>query len=59
MLRDGCCGPDELTLASVLSSCANMAAVNEATQVHAYAIKRGLQGILQVATGQRSYHGIC
>jgi pentatricopeptide repeat protein len=50
MLRDGCCCfPDEGTLASVLSSCANMAAANEAAQVHAYAQKRGLQGILQVA----------
>ncbi|CAL4903853.1 unnamed protein product [Urochloa decumbens] len=49
MLRDGRCCPDERTLASVLSSCANMAAANEATQVHAYAQKRGLQGFLQVA----------
>ncbi|RLN30591.1 peroxidase 43 [Panicum miliaceum] len=49
MLRDGCCCPDERTLVSVLSSCANMAAANEATQVHSYAQKRGLQGILQVA----------
>ena len=49
MLRDGCCCPDERTLASVLSSCANMAAANEATQVHSYAQKRGLQGFLQVA----------
>ncbi|KAL6905498.1 hypothetical protein ACP4OV_003099 [Aristida adscensionis] len=48
MLRGGCF-PDELTLASVLSSCANMAAANEATQVHTYAIKRGLQGFLQVS----------
>jgi pentatricopeptide repeat protein len=49
MLRDGLCCPDELTVASVLSSCANMAAANEATQVHACAIKRGAQGFLQVA----------
>ncbi|WVZ88798.1 hypothetical protein U9M48_035271 [Paspalum notatum var. saurae] len=49
MLRDGRCCPDELTLASVLSSCANMAAASEAIQVHAYAVKRGLQGFLQVA----------
>ncbi|CAM0146385.1 unnamed protein product [Urochloa decumbens] len=49
MLRDGRCCPDERTLASVLSSCANMAAANEAMQVHAYAQKRGLQGFLQVA----------
>ena len=52
MLRndDGCrCRPDELTLASLLSSCANMAAAYEATQLHAYAFKRGLQGYLQVA----------
>ncbi|KAM0877480.1 hypothetical protein ACQ4PT_035468 [Festuca glaucescens] len=52
MLRndDGCCcRADELTLASLLSSCANMAAAYEATQLHAYALKRGLQGYLQVA----------
>ncbi|CAN6344643.1 unnamed protein product [Urochloa humidicola] len=49
MLRDRRCFPDERTLASVLSSCANMAAANEAVQVHAYAQKRGLQGFLQVA----------
>ncbi|KAF6984958.1 hypothetical protein CFC21_002890 [Triticum aestivum] len=52
MLRndDGCCcRPDELTLASLLSSCANMAAAYEATQLHAYALKRGFQGFLQVA----------
>ncbi|KAM0844721.1 hypothetical protein ACQ4PT_056851 [Festuca glaucescens] len=52
MLRndDGCCcRADELTLASLLSSCANMAAAYEAAQLHAYALKRGLQGYLQVA----------
>nr|XP_051219770.1 pentatricopeptide repeat-containing protein At2g46050, mitochondrial-like [Lolium perenne] len=52
MLRndDGCCcRADELTLASLLSSCANMAAAYEATQLHGYALKRGLQGYLQVA----------
>ncbi|KAK1697720.1 hypothetical protein QYE76_014417 [Lolium multiflorum] len=52
MLRndDGCCcRADELTLASLLSSCANMAAAYEATQLHAYALKRGLHGYLQVA----------
>ncbi|TVU51299.1 hypothetical protein EJB05_02710, partial [Eragrostis curvula] len=49
MLRDGFCCPDELTLAGVLSSCANMAAANEATQVHAYAVKKGAQGFLQVS----------
>ncbi|KAF0906220.1 hypothetical protein E2562_009236 [Oryza meyeriana var. granulata] len=47
MMRDGCC-PDELTLASLLSSCADMAAANEATQLHAYTVKRGLQDFLQV-----------
>lgn len=48
MLRDRFSCPDELTLASVLSSCANMAAANEATQVHAYAVKRGALDFLQV-----------
>ncbi|XP_015694592.2 pentatricopeptide repeat-containing protein At2g46050, mitochondrial-like [Oryza brachyantha] len=47
MMRDGCC-PDELTLASLLSSCADMAAAYEAIQLHAYTVKRGLQDFLQV-----------
>ncbi|KXG23190.1 pentatricopeptide repeat-containing protein At2g46050, mitochondrial [Sorghum bicolor] len=57
MLRDGSCSPDELTLASVLSSCAGMAAANEATQVHAYAVKRGLHGFLQVANAAITAYG--
>ncbi|CAN6339913.1 unnamed protein product [Urochloa humidicola] len=57
MLRDGRCFPDERTLASVLSSCANMAAANEAVQVHAYAQKRGLQGFLQVANALIMVYG--
>nr|AER41617.1 pentatricopeptide [Oryza glumipatula] len=47
MMRHGFC-PDELTLASLLSSCADMAAANEATQLHAYTVRRGLQDFLQV-----------
>ncbi|KAL5197903.1 hypothetical protein ABZP36_001415 [Zizania latifolia] len=47
MMRDGCC-PDELTLSSLLSSCADMAAANEATQLHAYIVKIGFQDFLQV-----------
>uniref|UniRef100_A0A0D9WXE9 Pentatricopeptide repeat-containing protein n=1 Tax=Leersia perrieri TaxID=77586 RepID=A0A0D9WXE9_9ORYZ len=47
MMRDGCC-PDEFTIASLLSSCADMAAANESAQLHAYTVKRGLQDFLQV-----------
>jgi pentatricopeptide repeat protein len=57
MLRDGSCCPDELTLASVLSSCASVAAANEATQVHAYAIKRGFHRFLQVANAVITAYG--
>jgi len=57
MLRDESCCPDELTLASVLSSCAGMAAANEATQVHAYAVKRGFHGFLQVANAVITAYG--
>ncbi|CAD6268133.1 unnamed protein product [Miscanthus lutarioriparius] len=57
MLRDGSCSPDELTLASVLSSCASMAAANEATQVHAHAVKRGFHEFLQVANAVITAYG--
>ncbi|XP_066356636.1 pentatricopeptide repeat-containing protein At2g46050, mitochondrial-like [Miscanthus floridulus] len=57
MLRDGSYCPDELTLASVLSSCASMAAANEVTQVHAHAVKRGLHGFLQVANAVITAYG--
>nr|UPT49660.1 pentatricopeptide repeat protein AaPPR1085 [Agave angustifolia] len=38
--------PDELTFASVLSSCANLAMANEATQVHNCVVKSGFQSFL-------------
>ncbi|CAN4108997.1 unnamed protein product [Withania somnifera] len=38
MLREGFV-PDELTLASVLSSCGNLSMATETVQVHAYAVK--------------------
>ncbi|XP_072988031.1 pentatricopeptide repeat-containing protein At2g46050, mitochondrial isoform X2 [Typha latifolia] len=40
--------PDELTLASVISSCANMAATNEAAQVHNHVIKNGFQSFTSI-----------
>ncbi|XP_020679822.1 pentatricopeptide repeat-containing protein At2g46050, mitochondrial [Dendrobium catenatum] len=47
MLR-GCCKPDELTLSSVLSSCASLAAAIESEQVHGFAVKNGLQTFISV-----------
>ncbi|XP_020081138.1 pentatricopeptide repeat-containing protein At2g46050, mitochondrial-like [Ananas comosus] len=40
--------PDELTLASILSSCAHIAATNETTQVHGYAVKMGFQDFVSI-----------
>ncbi|KAL5719049.1 hypothetical protein ACHQM5_011882 [Ranunculus cassubicifolius] len=47
MLQEGY-GPDELTLASVLSSCASLAATNEIAQVHGLAAKKGLETHLSI-----------
>lgn len=41
--------PDDRTLASVLSSCANQSAANEAAQVHNHSIKTGLDNHLSVS----------
>ncbi|KAH7690538.1 TPR-like protein [Dioscorea alata] len=41
--------PDDRTLASVLSSCANQPAANEAAQVHNHSIKTGLDNHLSVS----------
>ncbi|KAH7513096.1 hypothetical protein FEM48_Zijuj12G0160200 [Ziziphus jujuba var. spinosa] len=35
--------PDELTLASIVSSCGDLSVISELTQVHAYIIKSGFQ----------------
>ncbi|OVA13980.1 Pentatricopeptide repeat [Macleaya cordata] len=40
--------PDELTLASILSSSANLAAINEVVQIHGLATKNGLEDFLSV-----------
>lgn len=48
MIRGGS-KPDELTLASVLSSCANSAMANEATQIHNRVVKTGFQSFLSTA----------
>ncbi|XP_042406174.1 pentatricopeptide repeat-containing protein At2g46050, mitochondrial-like isoform X6 [Zingiber officinale] len=47
MLRGGL-KPDGLTLASILSTCANLASSNEATQVHGYVVKNGFQAYLSI-----------
>ncbi|XP_021849247.2 pentatricopeptide repeat-containing protein At2g46050, mitochondrial [Spinacia oleracea] len=41
--------PDELTIASIVSSCGDLAAVSETTQIHAYVIFCGFEGYLSVA----------
>uniref|UniRef100_A0A803M2Z3 Pentatricopeptide repeat-containing protein n=1 Tax=Chenopodium quinoa TaxID=63459 RepID=A0A803M2Z3_CHEQI len=41
--------PDELTLASIISSCGNLAAFSETTQIHAYVMSLGFDGYLSVA----------
>ncbi|KAJ0967262.1 hypothetical protein J5N97_024179 [Dioscorea zingiberensis] len=51
--------PDEQTLASVLSSCANQAAANEATQAHNYAIKTGLHDHLSVSNALTFAYAKC
>ncbi|XP_010918754.3 pentatricopeptide repeat-containing protein At2g46050, mitochondrial isoform X1 [Elaeis guineensis] len=40
--------PDELTLASVLSSCADMSAINEAIQIHDYVMKDGFEAFVSI-----------
>ncbi|KAF8412226.1 hypothetical protein HHK36_000186 [Tetracentron sinense] len=41
--------PDELTLASILSSCANLSATSEAVQLHSYAVKNGFEAFQSIA----------
>ncbi|XP_074330519.1 pentatricopeptide repeat-containing protein At2g46050, mitochondrial [Apium graveolens] len=47
MLGEGF-NPDELTLASVLSSCGNLSLSGEIVQIHAYAIKTAISAFLSV-----------
>ncbi|KAF3441526.1 hypothetical protein FNV43_RR15440 [Rhamnella rubrinervis] len=42
MLQEDFC-PDELTMASIVSSCGNLSVISELMQVHAYTIKGGFQ----------------
>ncbi|KAK6918356.1 Pentatricopeptide repeat [Dillenia turbinata] len=47
MLREDFC-PDELTLASTLSSCANISSCCEVTQVPSHAMEKGLQAFCSI-----------
>lgn len=47
MLGEGL-NPDELTLASVLSSCGNLSLFGETVQIHAYALKTAFSAFLSV-----------
>ncbi|KAK9147449.1 hypothetical protein Scep_006206 [Stephania cephalantha] len=51
--------PDELTLASILSSCAEMAAITEIIQVHALAVKNGLEVHLSVGNALINAYSKC
>lgn len=51
--------PDELTLASVLISCANLAMVGEVTQVHAYTLKNGFTSFTSIANAMISAYSKC
>ncbi|XP_058223344.1 pentatricopeptide repeat-containing protein At2g46050, mitochondrial isoform X2 [Rhododendron vialii] len=51
--------PDELTLASVLSSCGNLSSFSEIVQLHAYAIKVGLQTVLSIANSLINAYSKC
>ncbi|XAR63038.1 Non-specific serine/threonine protein kinase [Bertholletia excelsa] len=48
MFQSNLC-PDELTLASVLSSCGNMSSCTEIMQVHAYTIRKGFQNFISIS----------
>lgn len=58
MLRDGL-KPDDLTLASLLSSCANLAAATETNQLHAYVVKCGLEEFTSIGNALISAHSRC
>ncbi|XP_057981468.1 pentatricopeptide repeat-containing protein At2g46050, mitochondrial [Malania oleifera] len=51
--------PDELTLASILSSCANLSAVSEIEQIHAQAFKNGFQAFLSIANALINAYSKC
>ncbi|XP_058083625.1 pentatricopeptide repeat-containing protein At2g46050, mitochondrial [Magnolia sinica] len=58
MLQEGL-KPDELTLASLLSSCSNLAAVNEAVQLHGHVIKNGLGTFMSIGNGLINAYAKC
>lgn len=58
MLREGF-NPDELTLASVLSSCGNLSFFVEIVQVHAYAFKNGFSAFLSIGNALINGYSKC
>ncbi|THG11719.1 pentatricopeptide repeat-containing protein At2g46050, mitochondrial [Camellia sinensis] len=58
MFREDFC-PDELSLASVLSSCGNLSSSSEIMQVHAYTVKNGFQAFLSIANSLINAYSKC
>lgn len=59
MLQKEDFNPDELTLASIVSSCGNLSVINELMQVHAYTIKLGFQSFLSNANALIDAYSKC
>ncbi|KAI5647220.1 hypothetical protein M9H77_33225 [Catharanthus roseus] len=51
--------PDELTLASILSSCGNLTMASEVTQAHAYIVKNGFSAYLSTANAMINAYFKC
>nr|XP_043620300.1 pentatricopeptide repeat-containing protein At2g46050, mitochondrial [Erigeron canadensis] len=51
--------PDDLTLASVVSSCGDLSLSNEILQVHSYALKKGIVSFLSVSNALVNAHSKC
>ena len=51
--------PDELALASILSSCGNLSASSEVVQVHAYVVEHGFESFLSIANALISSYSKC
>lgn len=58
MLQGSFC-PDEVTLASILSSCGSLSISCETRQVHAYAIKNGVQAFLSIENSLINAYSKC
>ncbi|KAK9279169.1 hypothetical protein L1049_012846 [Liquidambar formosana] len=58
MFREGF-DPDELTLASILSSCGNLSSTIEIIQVHAYVVKNGLEAFLSLSNALINGYSKC